>query len=279
MVEKINYLLRRFEKTEWSGPAWYRIDKSTDRGFPLKVTLMYFVSIDLGDSSATEMDAEILGPMLPKVYKEFPALTECYLGMIHSHHGMGAFFSGTDETALLEQAPAEGLFFSTVVAHTKKKFVTAVSYQDQFGYPNYIEGEVKTKFKHKSEKAWRDEADVIEEASKKSIVQTYSNSYQGAYGNYHQYSAFGDYARDKNIKKQQQTVTKQLSLSGNVEIEEINEPTMGDDDRRMEAIADVYNKYESNEITEAQFTEECKKIAPDIDPYSWVDAVGQGYII
>lgn len=275
--------MRRFEKTEWSGPAWYRIDTKSDRGFPLKVTLCHFIPIDLGDASATEMDAEILGPMLPKIYKEFPALTDCYLGMIHSHHGMGAFFSGTDETALLEQAPAEGLFFSTVVAHTKKKFVTAVSYQDQFGYPNYIEGEVKTKYKHKSEKIWRDEADTIQEASKQKVVTTYgSGSYggyssiHGAYNGYHQYSAFGD-----NVKKEEPEVnTKQLSLTGGITtIEEINEPTMRDDDRRIEAIADVYSKYEANEITEAEFTEECKKIAPDIDPYSWVDAIGQGFVV
>ena len=275
--------MRRFDKTEWSGPAWYRIDSRTDKGFPLKVTLVHFVPIDLGDASATEMDAEILGPMLPKIYKELPALTDAYLGMIHSHHGMGAFFSGTDEKALLEQAPQEGLFFSTVVAHTKKKYVTAVSYQDQFGFPNYVEGNVQTKFKHKSEKAWRDEADFIEEESKKNVVNTFgSGSYRGIHGNYngyngyYQYSAFGE---DKKEKKEPKVITNQLSLTGETaELHELMEPGMSEPDRQMEAIAEAYNKFEANEITEAEFTEECRKIAPDIDPHSWVDGMGGGII-
>ena len=257
--------MRRFSKTEWSGPAWYRVDTTTDRGFPIKVTLMHFIPIDLGDSTATEMDAEILAPLLPKVYKENTHLKDCYLGMIHSHHGMGAFFSGTDETALLEQAPAEGLFFSTVVAHTKDRFATAVSYQDQFGYPNYIEGDVKTKVKYKSEQGWRDEADKIEEANKaiKPIYGSYGN--KAGYGYYNnQYNAFDTMA--PKSKKEPKVTTRLLT---GATIEEVE--TVSIEDVKMEQISELYNKFEANEITQNEFIAQARIIEPDIEPYSWVD--------
>ena len=71
-VKKVNYLLRRFKNTEWSGPAWYRILKSSKDGFPIKVKLEHFIPIDLGDATSTEQDGEVLGKLLPKVYKKSP---------------------------------------------------------------------------------------------------------------------------------------------------------------------------------------------------------------
>mgnify|MGYP003653540933 CR=1 FL=1 len=273
IVEKINYLLRRFDKVEWSGPAWYRVTKATDKGFPLEVTLAHFIAIDLGEAASTEVDGEKLGKLLPTVYKEQPKLKDCYLGLIHSHHGLGAFFSGTDETALLEQAPAEGLFFSTVVAHSKDRFCTAVSYQDQFGFSNYIEGEVETKFKHKSEKSWRDEANSIEEEAKE--VPKYGNNfgYGQAYNGYgynlrNQYGMFPEYQ-----KKEPATTTKFLK---GATLEEIpNSQVEGNDDNQVvDAVAELYNKFESNEITEAEFIEKAREIAPDVEPHWWVDQAG-----
>ena len=95
------------------------------------------------------------------------------MGLIHSHHNMGAFFSGTDEETCLEQAPQEGLFFSTVVAHTKDKFATGVSYRDQFGYPNFIEGEVKNTVKVRASKEWISEADHIEKEAKTTYTRNH----------------------------------------------------------------------------------------------------------
>ena len=270
-MEKINYLLRRFDNVEWSGPAWYRVDKATDRGFPIKVTLVHFIAIDLGEAASTEVDGEKLGKLLPNVYKEQSDLKDCYLGLIHSHHGLGAFFSGTDETALLEQAPTEGLFFSTVVAHSKKKFVTAVSYQDQFGYPNYIEGEVKTKFKHKSEKAWRDEAQAIEDEAKAAKSTTTYNGYGNFgynYGGYGYGRQYGMFPETQKAEQKPKTVTKMLK---GATLEEIP----SNDDKIVDEIAELYNKFEANEITEAEFVEKAREIAPDMEPYWWVDQQGK----
>jgi len=276
-VEKINYLLRRFNNTEWSGPAWYRIVKSSDRGFPLEVTLEHFTPIDLGSHTETEMDGEKLGEILPATYKKHPKLLKCHLGLIHSHHTMGAFFSGTDEKALLEQAPEQGLFFSTVVASAKDPFVTAVSYRDQFGLPNYIEGDVKSMFRNKSDKLWRQEADLIEENKKKEVTTTYGG-YSGGFrgythgGYYGQHNMFGGMDKVESDK----TTTRYIKGKDIEDIPDIEdavtkayndsfEPDMQD------KLAELYNKLESNELTEADFGEEVRKLSPDLDPHLYVD--------
>ena len=71
-MNKINYLHHRFDKTEWSGPAWYTINKQTKQGFPEQVELAYFKPIDLGNTGSTELDGEELGKVLPAIYKKYP---------------------------------------------------------------------------------------------------------------------------------------------------------------------------------------------------------------
>ena len=170
IVEKINFLLTRFKNTEWSGPAWYQVIKREKNGFPSKVSLAHFVAMDLGDGTATEVDGEKLGKILPQIYKMNAHLKDAYLGLIHSHHTMGAFFSGTDESTALDQAPPEGLFFTTVVASAKDPFCTGVSYRDHFGFPNFIEGDVESDYKMDVPKEWVAEAKKIEKAQK--VVKT-----------------------------------------------------------------------------------------------------------
>ena len=166
VMKKVNYLLRRFKNVEWSGPAWYRILKKDGDGFPTKVRLEHFTPIHLGDGTSTELDGEELGKLLPKVYKKKPELGKCFMGLIHSHHTMGAFFSGTDKEAIHQESSKEGLYFSTVVASEKEKCVTAVGYKDQYGFSQMIEGEVSNLLKEKSEPEWRYEADKIEKKRK-----------------------------------------------------------------------------------------------------------------
>jgi hypothetical protein len=165
MLNKAKYFLHKFPNTEWSGPAWYRIDKS-DGDFPSEVTLLYFKPLDLGDSTSTELDGEDLGKILPNLYKEKPELKDCALGLIHSHHTLGAFFSQTDKDTALENASKTGLYFSTVVASEKKKCVFGFSYEDRLGFAHFIEGETKKPRQRITiQKDWRKEARAIKKKS------------------------------------------------------------------------------------------------------------------
>ena len=166
--------MTRFKDIELSGPAWYNVKDKEANGFPLNVELAYFKPIHLGNGAETELDGNKMGKLLPRIYKKSPVLKNCFLGLIHSHHTMGAFLSSTDEDTALEQAVFDGLFFSTVVASSKSPFAACVTYRDQFGYSNIIEGEVETDVQLQVPKEWKREATNIEKAKKKEDKKGYA---------------------------------------------------------------------------------------------------------
>jgi hypothetical protein len=212
--------LTRFKSTEWSGPAWYTVNKREKNGFPSEVSLSHFIPIDLGHGTETEIDGEKLGRLLPKVYKRNAKLQKAYLGLIHSHHTMGAFFSGTDKDTALEQAPLDGLFFTTVVASDKDDFCTGVSYRDHFGFPNFIEGDIVTHYKQDVPKEWVAEAKTIEKDKKKetkvayvgnnqiNMMDSFDTGYNGfGYG----YGSYGGYNRNEAASDEKKS-TKQGTI-------------------------------------------------------------------
>ncbi len=182
MQDKVSFLLNEFPDTEWSGPAWYEIMKS-DGDFPEKVMLVYFKPIDLGDSTSTELDGEELGKLLPDLYKDKPELKDCALGLIHSHHTLGAFFSQTDKDTALDNASATGLYFSTVVASEKTKCVFGFSYEDRLGFNHFVEGDVyKPKEKIVINPEWKKEAKSIAKKAKEK-KKSYFGSFNYKYYN------------------------------------------------------------------------------------------------
>ena len=271
-VKKVKYLLHRFKDIEWSGPAWYKITKKTKQGFPIRVRLEHFIPIDLGSAAETELDGEKLGKMLPKVYKKRPELGECFLGLIHSHHKMGAFFSGTDKDTLLNEATASGIYFSTVVASEKEKYVTALAYLDQYGFPRMVEGEVKAMDNVVSEPEWRYEADKIAKAKKKEEKNTWKGHHYGYNYNqgltYNQYNMFGNNVKSKVVKDGE---VEDIPNPNQVELLGAGIPGAEPKDKVDEKIADLYNKFEGNEITEDEFVEKVRKIDPDIEPHWYID--------
>ena len=276
MAQKIKYLLHRFKGVEWSGPAWYKITKKNKEGFPIKVRLEYFEPIHLGSGTDTEMDGELLGKMLPKILKKRPELAPCYLGLIHSHHKMGAFFSGTDKGVLEDEATKEGLYFSTVVASEKTRCVTAVSYKDQYGFSNIIEGEVKMMINSKPEPEWRYQADKIAKAKKEEEKNTWKGHHFGYnYGSYRgmsQYNVFGGIDEIKDEKKEEEggteTKVKPAVINKGMDIELLG-AELGPEN--TDEIAELYNKFESNEITEQQFVDKVRELDPTTEPHWYVD--------
>ena len=128
----MNYFLKKFPSTEWSGPAWYKPIVKKGEKYPEGFTLIHFHPVDLGHGTATTIEAGDTAKILEKTWKNYPETEKCMMGIIHSHHTMGAFFSGTDKTCLEDNAPQENFYCSTVVASKKEKFAFAVAYKDQF---------------------------------------------------------------------------------------------------------------------------------------------------
>ena len=139
MMNKVHYFLKTFKGREWSGPAWYSHEKD-ENGFPTNVTLEYWYPLDLGTHGSTDWDGEDLIKIFPKLRKEFPQIgKEWVQGNIHSHHNMGAFFSGTDKDQLIDGANKN--FYYSLVVSTKKdeELAFAVSYPDQFNQIHILE--------------------------------------------------------------------------------------------------------------------------------------------
>tara|TARA_R110000751_G_scaffold14435_3_gene46737 strand:- start:503 stop:1330 length:828 start_codon:yes stop_codon:yes gene_type:complete len=272
MENKIKFLLERFKSIEWSGPAWYKIEESDKKtGFPELVSLVYFKPIHLGHGTETEIDGNKMGKLLPKVYKRFPDLKDCYLGLIHSHHTMGAFLSGKDKETAREQANGDGIFFSTVVASSSKLYDCALAYKDRFGYTNLIDGEVEVaEVTYDIPKEWKNEAKQIEKAKAKEKLAFvgFNNQISLASNN------FGyNYNRGTVIPK--------------IETPEVNEAKkktplyswdrQTDSSPKEEAdMLTLTQEFMDGTMTYHEFIEQASKDCPNTDPYLFMDSLGTG---
>ena len=196
ILNKVNYFLGKFPSKEWSGPAWYLIPKVDEHKFPVEVELLDFHPLDLGTSAATEWESDDFAKILKEKYKENKKLKKCYIGLLHSHHDMGAFFSGTDQDTIYEMAPDNGFYPSTVVStKDKKEYAFAIGYKDQYNRKSMVEGDVTVAAPIiKVPKEWKAIADKIKANNTK--ISTYvRKDYNGnANPNYHGYG-WGGYGQ------------------------------------------------------------------------------------
>lgn len=179
LQQKIDYLLNRFD-IEWSGPAWFTYE-ATDRGFPNKWKLEYFLPLDLGSHSETEWTGKHFLQRSKKLYEEHPELLEMYQGNIHSHHTMGAFFSGTDKKALTDNANEVGYPSLVVACGGKENHAFAMSYLDQWRQTHLYEAaDIEIELDIEEDEEWVKEANTIQKRydkhKKKSQHSTYNAS-------------------------------------------------------------------------------------------------------
>ena len=272
---KVKFLLTRFESTEWSGPAWYKIMESEKKtNFPKIVSLVYFKPIHLGHGTETELDGDKMGKLLPKVYKRFPDLKDCYLGLIHSHHTMGAFLSGTDKDTAREQANGDGIFFSTVVASSSDPYDCCLAYRDRFGYTNLIDGEVKVESQAFTiPKEWKTEASYIEKAKKKDTI-SYVNRYNQmslvhstpGYSHGGIYNGYGQNIPVNTVEKPEKKTTELSTWDRQTKLTK-------EEEERMNELCDNFTE---GTMTYHDFIEQSRKDCPNVDPYSYMDSRGSG---
>ena len=189
----MNFFLKKFPSLEWSGPAWYEPEYEKDELFPEGFNLIHFHPLDLGHGSATIVEGQDIATILEKTYKKYPKTEKCMMGLIHSHHSMGAFFSGTDNNNLEEMAPLKNFYCSTVVASKKDPYSFGISYQDQYGVIHLVkadEDDIEIEVPEtKALKEWSVISDKItekKEKEKKPITPSYNynNAWGGHYGYY-----------------------------------------------------------------------------------------------
>lgn len=233
VVEKIEYFSKFFSSKEWSGPAWYKVSGVKDE-FPEKFELKHFHPLDLGSHSATEIDSKEVAKILVPTYKAIPSLKSCYIGLIHSHHGMGAFFSATDTGTLEEMAPDTGFYPSLVVATAKDPYAFAVSYRDQYGYPQCIETDEVVIPEVKKQPEWENICQYMSKRVKQAVVYN-GNRQKGHY--------------------------QQGNLTFPAETKAIPVST-----EKRALVDDLVEQWNDGKLNYWEFKEECDKIG--IDPYA-----------
>ena len=120
--EKIRYLIRKFPSTEWSGVLFYTHTGKFEDG-SLEIHCQDIYPMDLGTGTFTDfkMDESVIG----YIAENFD-LFGCDMGLVHSHHSLGAFISGTDSNTIRAEGNDTNCFVSLVV-DTKGTYVAALT--------------------------------------------------------------------------------------------------------------------------------------------------------
>lgn len=111
--EIINYLHMSIGAKEWSGVLFYKITKGDIKNLKnLEFTADFLYPMNIGSSVYTEFDysGEIMN-----AYDVNENAIECSTGMIHTHHNMSTFFSGTDSSELKDNCVNFNYYISLIV--------------------------------------------------------------------------------------------------------------------------------------------------------------------
>jgi hypothetical protein len=106
------YVLAKRPSKEWSAALFWQLNDDADIENPetLDIKVDHMFLQDLGSTVYTEFEHDdVAGHIMDN-----EELMEYRVGLIHSHHTMQAFFSGTDTEELHEKAK-EGLYLSLIV--------------------------------------------------------------------------------------------------------------------------------------------------------------------
>ena len=108
---KIRYLCNKIYNIEWSGILFYTYTGSY-KDKSLKIYCKDIHLMDIGNTTYTEfyMSPEVIAYMT-----EHQELLDCQVGLIHSHHSMNTFFSGTDLNTLRVEGADRNHFVSLIV--------------------------------------------------------------------------------------------------------------------------------------------------------------------
>ena len=109
---KIRHLCNRVHNIEWSGTLFYKVEGSLDDG-TFKATCLDICVMDIGTVGYTEFKDT---PDIINYRVEHGLLQQgIYEGLIHSHHSMKAYFSGTDTNTLIDEGSDLNHFLSLIV--------------------------------------------------------------------------------------------------------------------------------------------------------------------
>lgn len=134
---QIMFLHNKIGDIEWSGLLFYSIvsgDISEPETLVLRTEKIYLM--DIGVAAYTEFTPD---ETIVDFYDKYPESMTQKWGLIHTHHNMNTFFSGTDTDELKDNAGSHNFYLSLIVNH-KSDFCAKI------GIIAEVEQEVKNKF-------------------------------------------------------------------------------------------------------------------------------------
>jgi hypothetical protein len=219
---------------EWSGILFYTYSGLFEDN-SLEIKCVDILLMDIGGVATTEFN---MSPEVISYMTDHPELLDCQTGLIHSHHSMSTFFSGTDTATLRAEGNDRNIFVSLIVNNagtytagitrkvTSKKLIKdSISYKffedkDESSTSNYAKEETVIEWFNLAIIKEGLSADFtnldtrineLRKAKEKSIIQakrpTYDNSknlFSNDYGfnDYiSNYSSINDYSWNRNTKQ------------------------------------------------------------------------------
>jgi hypothetical protein len=109
----IDYLHYKIGSTEWSGILFYKLTKGDIKDLRnLEFIADFLYPMNIGSSAYTEFDYS--GDIID-AYDIYQEGIEQSTGLVHSHHSMESFFSGTDTSELKDNAGHYNFYISLIV--------------------------------------------------------------------------------------------------------------------------------------------------------------------
>lgn len=146
--QKIRILCREISNIEWSGVLFYTVEGTIEAN-NLKIKCKDILLMDVGSSATTEytVNADISSYMVDNPDLLSP---DVYRGLVHSHHSMASFFSGTDVNTLKSEGADTNHFVSLIVNNEGKytaaftrKLKVSQSVKEKYSYNTWNNTEVK----------------------------------------------------------------------------------------------------------------------------------------
>lgn len=118
LKKQIDYYHKQVGSTEWSGILFYKhIGGDISKLKDLVFEAFAFYLMDIGSHAYTEFEYD---SQIVNAYTLIPDAMESNTGIIHTHHSMTTFFSGTDTKELEDNAGKYNYFISLIVAFNDK---------------------------------------------------------------------------------------------------------------------------------------------------------------
>lgn len=123
-----NHLHETYPNREWSGPIIYS-EKGKFGSENYKCTIKDFILMDIGTAGGTDFrtDAKDDKYYIQNVTSVLYKNRELKEGLVHTHHNMDVFFSGTDNIELINKANIHTYFLSLII-NAKGKKIAKIAY-------------------------------------------------------------------------------------------------------------------------------------------------------